>query len=402
MLTDTKIRGLKPRDKRYQVADSGGLVLEVRPTGSKAWLYRYRVNGKPEKLTIGSYPEISLAEAREMHHVARRQVERSESPTIAKRQAAEEARLGNTVADFAEHWFADYGAQSSPSWRKSVRLWLDKDVIPSLGKYKILSVTPRDILGVLDNIKARGATVSALRVRVILKQIFDFAKARQAIISNPVTEIPSKIIGKPKARERTLSPAELKKFFADLDAVAAGLPRNKIALKIITHTLCRKMELGRARWDDIDFTANTWLIPAGNSKNGKPHLVYLSRQTKTMFEQLKVHAGESAWCLPSNFDDKKHVGQPTLNAIMYTMSADFTIHDLRRTGATLLNESGYPAEVIEKALNHTLKGVQGVYNRAEYADQRREMLQYWSNFIENICNENKVIIGDFAKTKVAA
>lgn len=250
MLTDTKIRGLKPRSQRYLVADGGGLAIEIRPTGGKTWVYRYRINGKPEKVTLGAYPEITLAEARDLHHEARRQVERGVSPALSKRLAAEEARLGNTVADFAENWFVDYGAQSSPSWRHSVRRWLDKDVIPGLGRYKIADVTPRDILGLLDNIKARGATVSALRVRVILKQIFDAAKARQAILANPVSEIPSKIVGKLKPRERTLSPTELKDFFSDLQNVAAGLPRNKIALKIITHTLCRKMELGRAKWQD--------------------------------------------------------------------------------------------------------------------------------------------------------
>lgn len=395
MLTDTKIKALKPREKRYQVADRGGLVLEVRPTGSKAWLYRYRLDGNPEKLTIGAYPEITLAEARDLHQDARRKVERGESPCAEKQQAQQEARLGSTVADFTELWFADYGAQSSLNWRRSVRNWLDKDIIPGLGKRKIADITPRDILGLLDNIKARGAPVSALRVRIILKQIFDAAKGRQAILNNPVNDIPSKIIGKLKSRERTLTPTELRDFFVNLDGIATGLERNKIALRILAHALCRKMELGRARWEEVDFDANTWSIPAGNSKNGKPHIVYLSRQVSAMFMQLKEHAGKSPWCLPSQNDDKKHLGTATLNFIMGTMKADHTIHDLRRTGATLLNESGYPAEVIEKALNHTLRGVRGIYNRAEYADQRREMLQFWSDYLESIAKDNKVLIGKF-------
>lgn len=397
MLTDTKIKSLKSRENRYQVADSGGLILEIRPTGGKTWLYRYRVNGKPEKLTIGSYPEITLAEARNLHQEARRKVERGESPCAEKQQAQEEARLGSTVADFTELWFADYGAQSSLNWRKSVRNWLDKDVIPGLGKLKIADVTPRDILGLLDNIKARGATVSALRVRIILKQIFDAAKGRQAILNNPVNEIPSKIVGKLKSRERTLSPAELRTFFSELKEVATGLERNKIALKIIAHTLCRKMELGRARWEDINFETSTWNIPPANSKNGKPHIVYLSHQVKAMFKQLQEHAGDSLWCLPSQNDEKKHLGTATLNFIMGTMKADYTIHDLRRTGATLLNEAGYPAEVIEKALNHTLRGVRGIYNRAEYADQRRGMLQFWSDYLEQLTTKDNVVIAPFGK-----
>jgi integrase len=200
------------------------------------------------------------------------------------------------------------------------------------------------------------------------------------------------------SRKRVLRPEEVKRF---LDAVEA-LPTsqaNRIAFRLILLTLCRKGELVKARWNDVDLDRGEWEIPAAHAKNRQEHVVYLSDQGKKLFAQLRALAGNSPWVLPGR-DPKEHIGLVTLNQAIFVAKnstktlawlGDIWIHDLRRTASTHLHEMGWPSDVIEKALAHTIGGVRGVYNRAEYAEQRKEMLQQWANVVENWVKGGKVM-----------
>jgi integrase len=160
----------------------------------------------------------------------------------------------------------------------------------------------------------------------------------------------------------------------------------------------RKSELILARWEDVDFDAAEWQIPAENSKARAPHIVYLSRQSVDIFRELQNLAGSSPWVIPSRSSLAKPFCTTALNQPLQGVSfaiPPFTIHDMRRTGSTLLHEKGFPSDVIEKALNHTIGGVSGVYNRAEYSDQRRKMLQFWADYVEGLASEKKILIGNF-------
>jgi integrase len=173
----------------------------------------------------------------------------------------------------------------------------------------------------------------------------------------------------------------------------------KLALHVILLTLTRKSEMLLARWQDVDLDAGEWSIPAENAKNGLPHIVYLSTQSTGLLRELKVLAADSAWVLPSRSSLSRPFAHNAMNQAMGSITfgiEPFTIHDLRRTGATLLHEKGFSADVIEKALNHNIRGIRGVYNRAEYGDQRRAMLQFWGDYVEGIASENKALIGNFA------
>jgi integrase len=213
--------------------------------------------------------------------------------------------------------------------------------------------------------------------------------------------LPMRHVFKSKSRDRALSPEEIRDFLRA--AIESNIRRQfKIGLHLILLTMVRKSELLLARWADVHLDEGEWHIPAENSKTGKPHIVYLSRQAVGLFRELHSLAGGSELVMPGRGSLTKPFAHNAINTALKTALQGqevpaFTVHDLRRTGSTLLHENGWPSDVVEKALNHTIGGVRGVYNRAEYADQRREMLQFWADFIEKLLNDKNVILGRFGK-----
>jgi integrase len=202
-----------------------------------------------------------------------------------------------------------------------------------------------------------------------------------------------RFIARARPRTRALSPLEIEKYLRTL--YASNIRRQfKLSLHLILLTLVRKSELRLARWSHMDFNTNEWTIPEDLAKNGKAHTVYLSRQVRSMFEELKKLAGDSELVLPGRGCHTRpfcgNAMNQALGAITFPIDP-FTIHDLRRTASTLLHEQGFSSDVIEKALNHTIGGIRGVYNRAAYAEQRRQMLQSWADFVDGLFCENRQI-----------
>ena len=402
-LTDTTIRNLKPRATAYQVADGRGLVLEVRPTGQKAWLYRYRLFGRVEKLSIGTYSDVSLAEARDRHFEARKLVAAGKSPSQLKQ--AEKHRLSDelqTVRGLAKAYIADHLAPLASASRS--RDYVENEVLPTIGGKFLHEVTPSDCIAIVECIKQRGAPSVARKVLEQLRSLFAYAVDRCLITINPAAQVrAAKIIGVQTSRSRLLRADEIRRFLTAAETFPTS-QSNRIAFKLILLTLCRKGELVKARWEHVDFDRAEWHIPTVNAKNRQEHIVYLSRQVRALFVELKGLAGKSDWVLPSR-DPERHISAATLNQVTFVAKrrdeklgwlADIWIHDMRRTGSTHLHEMGWPSDVIEKALNHTIGGVRGVYNRAQYADQRREMLQAWSDAVDRYMTaQSTVIAGRF-------
>jgi integrase len=395
-ITDTKLKSLRPREKPYIVTDQDGLCVEVLPSGSIVWRYRYRLNSKREKLTLDAYPALSLKAARAQHARYRAMVADGRNPAREKQSARIAESEAETFGEFADEWLKDNG--HGEKWRKTQAYWLNLDVYPAIGSRKLKDITAADVLTLLDSIKNRGSPQSALRVRGIIKQVFDHAVGRQRATFNPASQIPSRVIHKPRSRDRTLSETELRAFLAALDACKAA-KTNKLALRLILLTMVRKGELRFAKWDHIDFDRAEWSIP--ETKNGKPHLVFLSTQALAVLTELKELAGDSEWVVPSSHARRKPAGESTLNSVLtgieIAMLRDekpwvrFAPHDLRRTASTLLHEQGFDPLVVEKALNHSVRGVAGVYNRAQYADQRKKMLQHWGDYIDALKSGGTVV-----------
>lgn len=388
-LTDTRIRALKPKDKPFQVADGGGLVLEVMPGGAKVWRLRYRLAGRPQKVTVGQYPAFTLAKARLERERVKVAIVEGRSPARekqqAKRTARELAHADNSIASFSRFWLTEVAEKANQDPR-NIRRYVEKDIVPIIGAKQLPDVTPADVLNLCDRIKKRGADQSALQVRNILKRIYAYAIARQRVQFNPAAAIEAQYIATAKSRDRALSREEVGKM---LRAVYASNMRraHKLALHLLLLTMVRKADLIGAKWKYVNLEAGEWQVP--ETKTGKPHIVYLSKQARALFAELKELACGSPFVLPSRSSLQEPIAHSTLNVAIRALGleiAAFVLHDFRRTASTHLHESGFAADVVEKALAHTIGGIRGVYNRAEYADQRRTMLQQWADMVESWLN----------------
>lgn len=381
-LTDTQLKRAKPRQKPYELADGNGLVAEVMPSGAIAWRYRYRLNGRREKVSIGKYPAVSLAKARAKAAEFAVKVAAGDSPMREKKAAKLAARTPHILEDFARLWLTE-AVEKSRKDAKQIKRYLEKDIFPALGRKHMSEVSPADVLALTDRIKARGSEQSALLVRNILKRLYAYAAGRQITDKNPAAAIQARYIAQQKARDRALSKDEIGDILRTVYRSSMKTV-NKIALHLLLITMVRKTELTEARWEHLDLERGEWHIP--ETKNGKPHIVYLSEQAKKLFEELRAMAGDSPYVMPSRSNPAKPISDSTLNhaldALGISTARGFVIHDLRRTASTHLHEAGFSSDVIEKAMNHTIQGVRGVYNRAEYAEPRRQMLQQWADMVE--------------------
>ena len=397
-LTDTALKALKPKAKPYTLADDRGLYVEVFPTGGVIWRFRYRLNGKQEKLTLGKYPALTLKNARIKRDEAAQAVAMGKSPAQQKQLAKVAAADATTVAEFGERYFREIVAKD----RQDItipRRYFDKSIVPVIGSRPVRDVTTEDVRAIIWKKKDEGFDAAAGNIRGVLKRLFDYAMTNGLVAVNPVLALPMRHVHKAKSRERALSPDEIRRFL--LAAFESNIRRQfKIGLHLILLTMVRKSELLLARWAHVDFEQAEWHIPAEHSKTGKPHIVFLSRQALAMFKELQMLAGGSELVMPGRGSLTKPFAHNAINNALKVALAGqdipaFTIHDLRRTASTLLHENGWASDVVEKALNHTIGGVRGVYNRAEYEPQRREMLQFWADYIEQLMTTGKLILGRF-------
>ena len=397
-LTDTAIKALKPKVKPYTVSDERGLVLEVFPTGGMLWHHRYRLNGKQERVTLGRYPALSLKLARKLRDERATLVALGQSPAQQKRLAKVAAADATTVSEFGERFFREIVAKD----RRDVtipRRYFDKSIVPAIGSKPVRDVGTEDVRAIIWKKKDEGFDAAAGNIRGVLKRLFDYAMTAGLVSVNPVLALPMRHVHKAKSRDRALSPEEIRLFLKA--AFESNIRRQfKIGLHLILLTMVRKSELLLARWSNVNFAQAEWHIPAEHSKTGKPHIVFLSRQAVSLFNELQALAGGSELVMPGRGSLTKPFAHNAINTALKTALAGqaipaFTIHDLRRTASTLLHENGWASDVVEKALNHTIGGVRGVYNRAEYEPQRREMLQFWADYIEQLLVSGRVVLGRF-------
>jgi len=402
-LTDTALKALKPSATAYQRADGEGLVVEVKPSGRRTWMYRYRLQGKAEKLVIGTYPEVSLRDARDAHFEARRAVARGDSPARAKQAAKQEQPKAKTVALFAEQFFREI-VQRDRKDTTIPRRYLDKQVIPAIGAKVVSEVNVDDVRAIIWAKKDQGFDAAAADIHGLLKRLFDYALTCGQTTVNPLTGLPVRHVFKAKSRTRALTPQEIGRFLRA--AKESNIRRQfKVALHLILITMVRKSELMFARWSNVHLDSAEWNIPAESSKTGNAHTVYLSKQAVGLFRELRTLAGGSDFVLPGRSSLTRPFAHNAINsalkkALMGQAIPAFTVHDLRRTASTQLHEHGWPSDVVEKALNHTIGGVRGVYNRAEYADKRKEMLHFWADFVDEALRK-AVQLGDEPATGAA-
>lgn len=390
-LNDTRIRALKPRATRYEVADRDGLMVEVHPSGRMTWRYRYRLGGRREKVTLGTYPATGLKAARDRAREAQRQVEAGQSPARAARLQAARAKTDadaiETMADLAERWLAEVLRPANKNAEQD-ETYLRRDLLPRLRRLRPEDVTTVDVRACVDAVLKRGHGQAARRVRSVAKRLFDYAASLGLVRWNPAGVIRPTDIAPTTSRKRTLSDDELRAWVRCLET--SRLNRAHVAaLRLLLLVPVRKGELIAARWTEIDLDTGTWDIPVVNSKTGAPIRHKLPWQAVEILRELHVMAGGAEWVLPSSRGlGRRPITKTTLNTSLRTVTdkpEGAVIHDLRRTVRTGLSDlGGIPAEVAELCLNHRPKGVAGVYDRAERIEERAQALQRWADHVDAV------------------
>jgi integrase len=371
-----------------------------------SWVFRYRLNGKQEKIRIGPFPELELKKARENRDKLAVKVADGISPAEDKRKLRAESTAQTagqlTVREFGERYLNE---QVDVNWKdpSNERRYLEKEFFPEFGDRPLKDISVLDVQTVVYRKKNNGHSATALRLRSAIKRMYDYAVERRLATINPATMVATRFVGKAVRRKRNLNPRELREFLQVI--YRSNIRRQfKLALHILLLTLVRKSMLLLATWEEVNFETREWIIPKEHVKAKKDeeheHVVYMSEQVTSMFRELKALGGESKFVLPGRGTQIKPFAKNALNKALDGLTFDmepFTIHDQRRTASTLLSDNGWAKNVVEKALSHELGGVAGIYNRAEYAKQRKDMLQWWADYVDSIVTENKVIDGDFRR-----
>jgi len=397
-LNETAIKALKPKAKRYDATDRDGLLLEVHPTGKKVWRYRYRFNGKREKLTIGPYPAVGLQEARKRRLQAEELVHKNVSPSLAKKREKQTLRRTGgairNVADLAESWIENV---LRPANKRAIQdeTYVRRDIIPRIGSLAPDDVSAADVWGCAEAVLKRGHAQAARRVRGVAKRMFDYALSQGLVRANPAATIKPTHIAPTKARSRTLEAHEIRQWLHAVYTSRLSRPQ-KLALHLLLLIPVRKGELMLAKVAHFGDNQTMWDIPAENSKNSAPIRHKLPRQAQVIVKELIDLAGSSEWLLPSpHANGRNPLTKTSLNSALRTVAGlppDAVIHDLRRTCRTGLSElGGIPDTVAELCLNHRPKGVAGVYDRAERLLERGRALQRWADHIDKLIAGGNVV-----------
>jgi len=389
-LTDTKLRSLKPRDKTYKVTDSGGLYVAVTPAGKVSWKLAYRFAGKQKELTGGPYPGVGLAAARAWRDKAKAQLAEGHDPAEEKKRAKRQAKIAaeNSFESIARDWHAKRASVWTPIYAKRVFFRLEKDLFGTLGPMPISKIEPHDVLDVIRKIEGRGSVNMAWRVHSYVGEIFRYAVALGVAGRDPSRDIMAALKPRPPVEHHgSLRAAELPLFFANLDR-ANTLPLVKDALRFTFYTLVRTQETVFATWDEfehLDGEAPLWRIPPGRMKMRAPHLVPLAKPVVALLKDLRAEFPKSRFVFPGSKNEA--INTATMRMAMNRMGyqGKATPHGFRATGSTILNESGrFERDWIELALAHCDRdSVRAVYNSALHLGPRREMLEWWAQYLDN-------------------
>jgi Integrase len=388
-LTDLKIRRSKPDTKAYKVADSGGLYIEVRPTGSKLWRYRYRIAGKENVFALGEYPEVSLSDARTARDEAKALVKQGIHPAHVR-----QAEKLNNIAAGANTFQAiseEYAEQKAKKWSiryaDQYRRAMEANVYPYIGKLPIKNVTSPHILEILRRMDKNGAPTYAIMVRQWCSSVFRYAASTMRADSDPAAALKGAITRPDIEHARAMEAGEITQFWERLGKFG-GNRTTGIAIKLMLLTFVRTAEIRTAEWIDFDLDNALWKIPASKMKKSRVHLVPLSAQALRLLRELHTITGNGRWLFPNTRRPKDVMSATTVNRALEYMgysTGDVTGHDFRATASTNLYEMGYPEAHIEMQLAHVKKDkTAAAYNHAKYLAERTRMMQDWADWVESL------------------
>jgi integrase len=395
-LTDPKVRQAKSGDRPYKLFDGGGLFLLVQPGGSKLWRLKYRFGGKEKLLAIGSYEKgVSLKKAREERDKARNRLVEGIDPGVAKKEEkhAEREQAENTFKTIALNWADTYGARWTESHRERVVDSLEADVFPALGDIAIKEITPPTVLEVIRAVESRGALDVASRILQRTSAVFRYAIQTGRATYNPAADMKGVLKTRKVEHRSAISRADLPDFLKKLDSYS-GDPVTKLGLTLIVLTFVRTGELRGARWEEFDVDQGEWRIPAERMKMRSAHIVPLSPQALAVIEELRPLTGQSDLLFPSKRNQRKPISENTLLYALYRLGYHkrATVHGFRALASTILNETGFRPDVVERQLAHVERNkVRAAYHRSEYLEERRKMMDWWGACLESMSKDQKVV-----------
>lgn len=384
LLNHKIIENAKPKEKAYKLNDGSGLYLLVKPNGRKYWRYDYRFEGKRKTLALGVYDRVSLKEARNKHWESRKLKDEGIDPSTDKQQKKQELKQ-ETFEAVAREWFAKKKGKWSEPHAKKILASLETEVFPHIGNSAIKSLTPPEILAVIRRIENRGALEVASRVLGRCNNICKYAVQTGKATFNPASELSGTIETRKVQHMTALKRQELPDFLHDLDSYQ-GSVITRLAIQFILLTFVRTNELRYAQWTEFNIETKEWVIPAERMKMKREHIVPLSEQSLKRLEILRQITGTYTYLFPSEKRTTQPISENTMLYGLYRMGykGKTTIHGLRSTASTILNESGFNPDAIEAALAHVEGNkVRAAYNRSLYLKERIEIMTWWADYLDS-------------------
>lgn len=384
-LSAVAIKNALPKAKDYKLYDERGLFLQVRKNGAKYWRLRYTLAGKEKLLSLGVYPEVSLKEAREQADNLRRQLRDGVDPSAHRKEVTPPVTPGLQRFELiARRWHKLNTPRWTPRYALKIMQMLERRVFPFLGDMAVGVITNTDVLNVLRRMENDDVRETTRKVRTYIQQIFVFAIAEGLTDYNPATGVIHALKALPPATHQRSLPFSMMPDFLKAIEDDTAHPIVKLSLQLLILTLTRTGEIRYATWDEIDFEKRLWSIPAVRMKMRNDHLIPLSEASLNVLRALHEHTGHGQYIARSPNSINKPLSE---NAFLLLIKRTgfkehTTTHGLRATASTVLNEAGFRADVIEKQLAHEERNqVRKAYNRADYLDERRDMLEWWASRI---------------------
>ena len=377
-----------PEKARARLTDEHGLYLEVTAAGSKYWRMKYRFAGKEKVLALGVFPEVTLAEARERRDEARRILRDGQDPSQLRRDTKQKliADMADTFEVVARQWFEHWRGPKTERHAGYVMRRLELDVFPAIGKLPIRQLTAPHVVAAILAIQKRGAMDVAKRCWNTTGQILRYAVVYGHISRNPMEGLKPSDALKPTRKENyaRLDAREMPELLRRIEGYQ-GTSTTRLAMKLLALTFVHTGELIRARWEEFDFEAAEWRIPAPVMKMRTPHIVPLAPQAVEVLQALQTISGEKALLFPGERDHERPMSNNTILAALDRMgyAGRMTGHGFRGVASTILHEHGFPHHVIELQLAHMeRKSVSSAYNHATHRRERREMMNHWADHLD--------------------
>lgn len=396
MLTVAKVKALAPKAALYRVSDEKGLCIEVHPNGGRYWRLRYRHAGKQKMLSLGVYPETSLAEARSKRDEARKLVSQGIDPSAKRQQDKLTAQMAAVSAfePVAREWLAGRG-ELAPATLEKLRWMLESHVYPWIGKRPIAELTAPEMLAMLRRIESRGKIETAQRVKQVCGQVFRYAVATGRAERDPTADLKGALKTKKTQHHASITdPAKVGELMRAIDGFS-GSHVVACALKLAPLVFVRPGELRQAEWSEIDLDAAIWRIPAAKMKMRETHMVPLSTQAVAILRDLQPLTGSGRYVFPGIRDAKRPMSENTVTAALRRLGYagdEMTGHGFRSMASTLLHEQGWKTDIVERQLAHAERNkVKAAYNYAEHMPERTQMMQAWADYLDSLREGGKVV-----------